>query len=171
MSFDPVARRLAQNAVTFALEALARAGLGGGGTSALTNTPSIRTVTNGEAFAELILGAPVYASAADTVMRAQANSFAAATLVGLCYDNAIAAGALGNIASSGVLVGIAAQWDAVVTGASGGLAFGAMYFLDPANPGMLTSTPPTAAGQMITRVGTALSATELELSLGVPIAL
>jgi len=171
MSFDPVARQLAQNAVDFALEALARVGSGGGGTSPLTNTPTIRRVTNGEAFAELIFGTPVYASAADTVMRAQADSFTTARLCGLCWDAAIAAGAEGNIATSGVLVGIAAQWDAVVTGASGGLAFGAMYCLDPANPGMLTSTPPTADGQVIAWVGTALSPTELELSISLPIAL
>jgi len=139
--------------------------------SAPTNTPSIRSVTNGEASAALTLGMPVYASAADTVKRGKADTFATAKLCGLCYDPTIAAAAAGNVASSGVLIGTTAQWDAVVTGQSGGRAFGTMYCLDPANAGKLTATPPTTVGQVITWVGTAISATELELSIALPIQL
>lgn len=136
-----------------------------------TNTPSVRAITNGESTVAITLGMPVYASAADTVKRAQANAKTTSKIAGLVFDATIAAGAVGNIAQSGVLVGTTAQWDAVVTGQSGGLTFGSLYFLDPANAGKLTTTAPTTTGQCNTFVGTALSATELELQIAQPILL
>lgn len=139
--------------------------------SAPTNAPSIRAIANGESSASLSFGMPVYASAADTVKRAQANSKATAKLVGVVYDPTIASGANGNIAQSGVIVGTTAQWDAVVTGQTGGLTFNSVYFLDPTNVGKLTTTPPTTVGQCNTVVGVALSPTELELEITLPILL
>jgi len=135
------------------------------------NTPSIRSVTNGESATALVIGMPVYASAADAVKRAQANAKTTSLLAGLVYDVSIAAGAAGNIAQSGILVATAAQWDAVVTGESGGLTFNTNYFLDPANVGKLTATPPTTVGQCNTLVGRAISTTELEILLNQPILL
>ncbi|MGX7709288.1 hypothetical protein [Methylobacterium sp. Gmos1] len=138
--------------------------------SAPTNAPSLRPVSNGEASASVVFGMAVYASAADVVKRAQANAKATAKVSGLVYDTSIAAAAIGNIAQSGVLVGTAAQWDAVA-GTTGGLVFGTYYFLDPANAGRITAAPPTTAGQVNTLIGLALSTTELELQIGTPILL
>ncbi|WP_158810263.1 hypothetical protein [Beijerinckia sp. L45] len=139
--------------------------------SAPVNTPSIRAVANNETAVALAFGQPVYANAADGVKRAQANSKTTSKLAGLVYDATIAAGANGNIAQSGVLVGTTAQWDAAVTGQTGGLTFGSLYFLDPGNVGKLTTTPPTTVGTCNVAIGTALSATELELQIAQPILL
>lgn len=135
-----------------------------------TNTPSIRSVTNGESSAAIVIGAPVYASAADTVKRAQANAKSTAKLAGVGYDATTAAAGVGNIAMSGVIVATTAQWDAVA-GTTGGLAFNTIYFLDPSNAGKITSTVPTTAGQCNVIVGLALSSTELELQISQPILL
>ena len=139
--------------------------------SAPVDTPSIRAVANGEASASLSFGMPVYSSAADTVKRAQANAKATSKVTGLVYDATIASAANGNIAQSGVLVGTTAQWDAVVTGQTGGLTFNSTYFLDPANVGKLTTTPPGTTGQCNVIIGTAISPTELELQIAQPILL
>ncbi len=138
--------------------------------SAPTTAPSLRAVTNAESSAALVFGAPVYASATGAVKRGQANAKTAAKIAGLCSDASIAAGAIGNIAQSGVLVGTTAQWDAVA-GTSGGLVFGTAYFLDPATPGKLTATAPTTLGQCNVFLGMALSSTELELWIAQPILL
>jgi hypothetical protein len=138
--------------------------------NAPTNTPSIRSVANGESATALVIGMPIYASAADTVKRAQANAKSTCTLAGVVYDPTIAAAASGNIAQSGVLIATTAQWD-VVAGTTGGLVFNTLYFVDPTNAGKLTSTAPTTVGQCITVVGRALSSTELELQISQPILL
>lgn len=141
--------------------------------SAPTSTPSIRAVANGEASAALAFGMPVYASAADTVKRAQGNAKSTGAVIGLVYDASIAAAANGNIAESGVLVGTATQWDAAVTGQTGGLTFNSVYFLDTANVGKLTTTVPSGNGTGVvnTKIGRALSSTELELDIRDPILL
>jgi hypothetical protein len=131
---------------------------------------SSRSVTNGESSAAVVIGAPVYASAADTVKKAKADAKATSKLVGLGLDASIAAAATGNIITGGILVATTAQWDAVA-GTTGGLAFNTEYFLDPANAGKITSTPPTTVGQCLVLVGIALSTTELELQIAQPILL
>jgi hypothetical protein len=131
------------------------------------STYTSRSVTNGETSLAVVIGAPVYASAADTVKRAQANTKATSKLVGLGLDASIAAAGVGNIITGGILVATTAQWDAVA-GTTGGLAFGTYYFLDPATVGKITGTVPTTVGQCVTLVGVALSTTELELSIQPP---
>ncbi|GJD30006.1 hypothetical protein PMNALOAF_1249 [Methylobacterium adhaesivum] len=135
-----------------------------------TNAPSLRTTTNGESATTLPFGTPVYAATGTTVKRGQANAKATAKVVGLVFDASIAAGAAGSVAQSGILTGTTAQWDAVA-GTTGGLAVGAYYFLDAANPGKLTATPPTTAGQVNVCIGSALSSTELEVDVELPILL
>ncbi|WP_242095412.1 hypothetical protein [Sphingomonas sp. CROZ-RG-20F-R02-07] len=138
--------------------------------TAAASTYTSRVVTNGEGSAAVVIGAPVYASAADTVKRAQANAKATCRVAGLGLDPSIAASAAGNMITGGVLVATTAQWDAVA-GTTGGLTFGTYYFVDPANPGKLTATPPTTVGQVVTMIGLAISATELELDIQPPILL
>ena len=72
-----------------------------------------------------------------------------------------------------MLIGTTAQWDAVVTGETGGLTFNSLYFLDSANVGKITTTVPTGAGTGVvnTLIGRAISTTELELNIQQPILL
>lgn len=135
-----------------------------------TTTTQIRPETNGEGAAAIVIGAPVYASAASTVKRAQANAKSTSGVVGLGYDASTAFGAIGNIIVDGVLTATTTQWDAVA-GTTGGLAFNTLYYLDPANPGKMTSTVPTTVGQCVVLIGRALSTTDLELLLRDPILL
>lgn len=138
--------------------------------SAPTNAPSINVMLNGEVATPLVIGMPVYTSAADTVKRAQANAKSTATLAGLVYDPSIAAGATGNIVESGILTATTGQWDAI-TGQTGGLTFASNYFLDAANPGKLTVTPPTTPGQVNTLVGYAQSTVDMVILRRDPILL
>jgi hypothetical protein len=138
--------------------------------SAPTTAPSLRSVTNGEGAAAIVIGAPVYAFAADQVKRGQANAKTTSKIVGVGYDASIAAAAVGTIATAGVVVATTTQWDAVA-GTTGGLAFGTLYFLDPANPGKITSTVPTTVGQCVELIGIALSTTELDLQIAQPVLL
>lgn len=133
------------------------------------NAPSLRSVINGESVG-IPFGTPVYAFSGTQVKRGQANAKATAKVVGLVYDASVASGASGSVAQGGILTGTTAQWDAVA-GTTGGLVFGTYYFLDPATPGKITATPPTTAGQVNVCIGSALSATELEVDIELPILL
>lgn len=135
-----------------------------------TSGKSFRVMTNGESSAALVIGAPVYVNAADSVKRAQANAKATTGAFGLVYDASISAGGTGYIQTDGVVVATTTQWDAV-TGQTGGLTFNSLYFVDAASPGKLTATAPSTPGQCVTVVGRALSTTELSLILQPPILL
>lgn len=130
----------------------------------------VTTQINGESSAAIVIGAPVYASAAGTVKRAQANAKSTSGVIGLGYDASTAAAASGNIQCSGTVTATTTQWDAVA-GTTGGLTFSTLYFLDPSTPGKITATPPTTTGQCNVLVGRAISATELDLQITPPILL
>ena len=134
------------------------------------STYTSRSETNGEASVAVVIGAPVYSSAAGSVKRAQANALSTARVAGLGMDTSIAAAAAGNILTGGTLVATTAQWDAVA-GTTGGLAFGAVYYLDPTTAGKITSTAPTTVGQVVTEIGVALSTTELDVNVKTPVLL
>jgi len=118
----------------------------------------------------MVIGNAVYVKPDGTADLAQANSQATTDVLGLVKDVTVASAATGNVILDGVLTATTDQWDAVA-GTTGGLTPGAVYFLDPATPGKLTSTPPSAAGQFVVRVGKALSSTKLNLTLTAPIKL
>ena len=118
----------------------------------------------------IVIGQPVYPSAAGAVDLAQADAIGTAQVLGLVSSTSITSAASGNIQTDGVLSATTGQWDAVA-GTTGGLTAGAVYYLDPDTAGMLTATAPTAAGDYVIRVGLALSTTELEISVQPPIKL
>lgn len=134
--------------------------------TSFTNTEQ---VTNGGGAAAVIC-TPVYISAADTFLLAQANAAATADVYGLVYDASIGAAASGSIATDGLVTATTGQWDAV-TGLVGGLVAGTDYFLSATTAGRLTATAPTAAGQFNVFVGKAKSATTLSVSIRERIAL
>jgi hypothetical protein len=51
----------------------------------------------------------------------------------------------------------AAEWDAIVTGESGGLSTGTTYYVSSTSAGKLTSVAPSAGGTFTSPVGVALS--------------
>ena len=116
-------------------------------------------LTNANAGA-IVIGTPVYASAAGSVNKARANAAATSVVVGLVTDTTVATTGAATIRTAGPLVATTTQWDAV-TGQSGGLTFGASYYVDPATAGKLTSTIPTTVTQFVAQVGVAVSTTTL----------
>jgi len=134
------------------------------------STYNARSFTNGESSAPLVIGSPVYISAADTAKLAKANAMATSGAVGLWQDVSTSAGSSGVCAVGGTVVATTGQWDAV-TGGTGGLTPGSLYFIDPTTAGHLTTTAPSTVGQVVTVVGRASSTTEMELLIGTPILL
>lgn len=127
------------------------------------------TVENDEGTDDLVVGTPVYVSSDGGASKAQADSLATALVLGLAVET-IAPAASGRVLSDGKLAAATAEWDAI-TGDTGGLTPGSSYFLDSATAGMLTTSAPTAEGEVVARVGRALSATILEVSVAQTIAL
>lgn len=120
-------------------------------------------LTNDEA-GTVVIGAPVYADAVDGFKKAQANATATRKVIGLVGEVTIATGVPGSVITDGVLAATTGQWDAVA-GTTGGLAFGTLYYLDPATAGKITSVAPTTIGQYVVEVGIALSTTELDVRI------
>ena len=108
----------------------------------------------------LEIGTPVYISGAGAMDKAQANASGTTEVLGLIVNASIPSAASGSVQTNGVLPATTGQWDAV-TGEKGGLTPNSTYYLDAANPGKLTQTPPNAVGEFIVRVGRALSTTEM----------
>jgi len=128
-------------------------------------------LTSAESSATISPGAAVYISGAGAVKRAQANASTTAGVLGLATA-AITASSAGYIAPEGILTLTTIQWDTVVTGESGGLTAGAVYFLDPTTPGNLTTTAPSTAGsQFVVCIGRAISTTQLLINPQFPIQL
>ncbi|WOB42971.1 hypothetical protein HNI00_07245 [Thermoleptolyngbya oregonensis NK1-22] len=130
---------------------------------AASSEVDVISLTNAGAAAAPI-GSPVYISAANNFALARANAGATARPIGLVKDASIAASAAGFIQTDGVLEATTAEWD-VITGQTGGLTAGAIYFLSAATAGRLTTTAPVASGDYCVRVGTAISTTGLEISI------
>lgn len=128
-----------------------------------TSGANTQALLNNEVGA-IVIGTPVYAQAAGAVKKGQANAAATSRLIGLVFDASISAAASGAICTDGILSATTGQWDAV-TGGTGGLVFGTLYFLDPATAGKLTATPPTTVGQFVVPVGIALSTTVMDVSI------
>jgi hypothetical protein len=138
--------------------------------SVSSTSTEVETLTNAVASA-VVIGTPIFISAADAFTAARANASATAKVHGIVFDApSIAASSPGQIATDGVVTASTGQWD-VVTGQTGGLTAGADYFLDAAAVGKLTATPPSAAGQFNVYIGRAKSATDLSLSIRPSIAL
>jgi hypothetical protein len=122
------------------------------------------TATNANGGA-VTMGQPVYVSAAGAVDLAQANASGTAKVAGLVGAASVAAGAAGAMQYGGVVT--LADWTQVIGAAT--LTAGAAYFLSAATAGQLTATAPDSTGQYVTRVGKALSTTELLIEIAEPI--
>jgi len=118
----------------------------------------------------IVIGAPVYPDGNGSVDLAQADASGTIEVLGLVRETSIAASASGYIQTDGILVATTGQWDAI-TGLTGGLVAGDVYWLSDATAGKLTSTAPTTAGKYVIRVGKGLSTTEMEISISQPVLL
>ena len=128
------------------------------------------TYTNADSVS-IVICAPVYMSAAGSFKRAQANATGTKDVVGLVITSpSVAAAAQGTFTMDGLITATTAQWDAV-TGQTGGLTATSRYYLDPSNPGKLTTTPPSTVGQYVAEIGIAFNTTDLKINILTPILL
>ncbi|SRR5258706_708072 len=135
------------------------------GSAAASTGYTQTTLTNGNA-GSIVIGTAVYSSGAATADKAIANSSTACNVIALVASTSISASATGSFATSGSLVATTTQWDAV-TGQSGGLTQGSIYYLDNATAGKIVTTANTTTGYNVP-VGIALSTTELKINIGYP---
>lgn len=131
-----------------------------------TSGNQVFSATNQNA-AAITIGQPVYIAGANAVDVALADVRATSGVIGLVLDASIDAGAVGNILTDGVLT--SADWTAVVGATE--LTTGSVYFLSDTVAGALTTTATTTTGSFVTRVGTAISPTTLEVTISRPIGL
>jgi hypothetical protein len=136
-----------------------------GATGATGPSNLFYSASNGGA-ATLTIGAPVYQNGSQ-VQAAEANSPSASEVVGLVSDVSIGSGSSGNIQTSGVLTATWTQWVAIIPSdtAVGHIVGGAVYYLDPANPGQLTRAAPTTPGQFVKHVGVGLNSPAMLIQL------
>lgn len=111
--------------------------------------------------AAMIAGQVLYASAADHVNKARANSAGTMLFLGLAVA-AISNGSVGGVQTEGVVTLTTGEWDAVF-GTTGGLTFNSLYYMSAATAGLGTATAPTVVGQYVVPIGLAISTTELQL--------
>lgn len=115
-------------------------------------------------------GTPLYQStgAPSTVNPARSNGAGTAFCVGLARSPGVP-GSRVITQFAGPLELTVAEWDAIVTGGSGGLIDGQPYYLSSAADGKLVTTKPVATGTFQTLVGIGLSATTLMVQMSQPI--
>lgn len=130
--------------------------------SAAASDYDVITASNANVGA-IVIGTPVYASAAGAVDKASAAASGTTRVLGFVRDTSIAPAGSGYIQLDGILTASTGQWDAVA-GTTGGLTAGTRYFLS-ATAGLITPTPPSASGNYVCEMGLAISTTEMELSI------
>lgn len=134
-----------------------------GGYRLLNNQPA----TNGDVV-PILPGMPLIVTGDNIVMRASAANQGLANVDGIAFTGAPPT--FGVMFRSGGRINLNAfDWD-LVTGESGGLFSGALYYLGLA-PGTLTSSPPFLVGQSVVLVGKAFSPGSLIIEIGAPILL
>lgn len=127
------------------------------------------TLVNDNAGA-VVICTPVYSAAAGHADKANATAAGTSKVVGLSTTTTTATGGNMQVAAAGFVTATTAQWDAVVTGGSGGLVFNTLYYLDT-TAGKITTAPTTTVGQNNVFLGRGISATVMELGIRNPILL
>ncbi len=112
----------------------------------------------------------VYIDGNDSVDLAKADAAGTMDMIGLVKDVTIVSSADGMVQTDGILAATTGQWDAV-TGDTGGLTAGTVYYLDASTAGFITSTAPITVSQFVVQLGRAISTTEMEISICDPIKL
>lgn len=134
------------------------------------NTADVSGQTNANA-GTLAPGTPVYEkTTANNIDKAQGNAIATSFVLGLTIASYAAAVTTCIVRTTGPLALTTAQWDAI-TGQTGGLSLGVIYYLDTATAGKLTTSPVDAAGNFLVPVGKSLSTTTMVLDINRPVGL
>src|SRR6266478_2697572 len=110
-----------------------------------------QTWTNDDA-GNHVLGDIVYIDAADGVKKAKADASGTTKAIAIATTT-ITNGTTGVYKTAGTLAGLA------------GLTAGSIYYLSAATAGAMTTTAPSTVGQYVVRLGTAVSTTELLISI------
>jgi hypothetical protein len=112
----------------------------------------------------LPIGTPVAfdAAANNTVQAGLASAIATSFVAGL-LTRPVSAGDVGLVQSRGPITLTTEQWDALVTGESGGLTRGP-YYLSAAAAGKLVTAQPSAGGDVVCLIGYAISSTQMILA-------
>lgn len=134
------------------------------GTNPLTPNMLV-SLTNSTGSTIAKLSAIYKTTVADQIALAKADAAATMRFIGFA-SGAINTATSGAIIVNGVVTGSTGEWDAV-TGQSGGLTPGSVYFLSNATAGMVTPTAPTTGFSV--RVGIAVSTTQLLINVGEPV--
>jgi hypothetical protein len=137
-------------------------GVGGGG------SPTISKINDNAG--TIVKCQPVYIKSNAHIDLAQADAGSTSEVIGLVMSDTIATTDTGDVVLMGPVQATTGEWD-VVTGGSGGLTPGSVYYLDPTTPGMITETAPTTVGQRVVRLGIASSETTFSLIPNAPIQL
>ena len=124
---------------------------------------NLPTATNGNA-GTLSAGMVIYHTAtASTIDKARSNASGTMDASGFVVAD-ITTGATGTYQDSGVLSLTTTQWDAV-TGQTGGLTSGSLYYVDPSTAGKITTTVPSTVSQFVQKVGRAVNTTDMHILL------
>jgi hypothetical protein len=107
----------------------------------------------------------VYVDGPGSVEKAQANVIGTVDVLGLAAET-VGAASSGGVVTNGQVTATTGQWDNV-TGQSGGLTTGSLYFLSAADAGeiLVEGSQPNATGEFVKRIGQALSTTEMEVRI------
>lgn len=115
----------------------------------------------------IVPGMPVYLSAAATGKKAKADSITTGRVFGLSLGTVLTSTS-GIFQAGDTITLTTGQWDAIA-GTTGGLAFDVPYYLSADTAGELTSTPPSAAGQIVQQVIVGISPTQAKIDIADPV--
>lgn len=102
----------------------------------------------------------VYIDATDSVKLASSNNSVLQQFAGFVYDDTSGNGNTVNIQYASTLTANTAQWDAV-SGGTGGLTPGSVYYLSGSTAGSISTTPPAGTGKYVLPVGVSLNTTTM----------
>lgn len=116
----------------------------------------------------LNIATPVYVQGGNA-KPAQADSQSTVRVAGLVFESTDDGDPV-EVITDGVFATDTLKWDSI-TGQTGGLTEGAVYFLSESAAGKLTLNAPDDHGDFVAPIGTALSDTEFDIEIGQPIKL
>jgi hypothetical protein len=106
---------------------------------------------------------------AGVVTTSEANGLSSAATIGLLVTPVVDASDRASSAQyAGIFEMTTGEWDAV-TGDTGGLSLGVLYYVSATSTGKISSTRTGVSNQCITLLGIAISVTELQLQICGPI--
>lgn len=107
----------------------------------------------------IVKGQCVYMKSDGDIDLARANATGTSILAGVVQDTSVTTGSPAKIQTDGKISQTTGAWDAL-TGGTGGLTPGAIYYMSVTTPGMLQTAVTVTGGQQVVKVLLALSATE-----------